>query len=401
MGNCSYSLKTLFLSLLIPGVIAAIGFNAAAMILPLLVIEFGAGEALAASITGLRGLGSLFVNIPAGELLRKIGATIAMVLSLSLMALGVILTMFARYPSLITMGSILVGAGYGAWFLGRMVYITHFVPMSRRGRVIASISGTERIGRLLGPLLGGILIALLGYLGSLFCLVVLIFISILIFLMSVWTKITSGDVVVPERSVNYWNLLLRHKHVIFTAGIVSLAIKYFKAARIVFIPIWGLAVSYSAAQIGSLVALSAVMEILLAYPCGVIMDKYGRRPAAGISVFLFSIGFFLFPIFQNKTGLIASIVFIGLGEGLSGGIIMAMSTDSAPNYERASFLGVWRLVSDLGSAFGPFVIALIISRFSANIAGIVTSLFALVTVCFIVCKLPETRPSQDDVVARG
>jgi MFS family permease len=47
----------------------------------------------------------------------------------------------------------------------------------------------------------------------------------------------------------------------------------------------------------------------------------------------------------------------GLGNGLGTGIIQRLGADFAPEGARAEFLGVWRVVSDLGSTGGPFLIA--------------------------------------------
>src|SRR4028118_1976007 len=47
----------------------------------------------------------------------------------------------------------------------------------------------------------------------------------------------------------------------------------------------------------------------------------------------------------------------GGGTGLGSGIVMTRGSDFAPAIGRAEFLGVWRLVSDVGTAGGPLVVA--------------------------------------------
>ena len=47
---------------------------------------------------------------------------------------------------------------------------------------------------------------------------------------------------------------------------------------------------------------------------------------------------------------------MGLGNGISAGVVMTLGADAAPPADRAQFIGGWRLCNDLGSAAGPLVI---------------------------------------------
>ena len=56
------------------------------------------------------------------------------------------------------------------------------------------------------------------------------------------------------------------------------------------------------------------------------------------------------------TLLIAALV-IGFGNGIGSGMIMTLGADYSPAVGRAHFLGVWRLMSDLGSTGGPALLS--------------------------------------------
>ena len=55
-------------------------------------------------------------------------------------------------------------------------------------------------------------------------------------------------------------------------------------------------------------------------------------------------------------GIAAVAGLMGLGNGISAGIVMTLGADAAPGSDRAQFLGGWRLASDFGHAGGPLVI---------------------------------------------
>ena len=44
---------------------------------------------------------------------------------------------------------------------------------------------------------------------------------------------------------------------------------------------------------------------------------------------------------------------MGLGNGISAGVVMTLGADVAPAESRTQFLGGWRLCADLGNAGGP------------------------------------------------
>ena len=50
---------------------------------------------------------------------------------------------------------------------------------------------------------------------------------------------------------------------------------------------------------------------------------------------------------------------MGLGNGISAGIVMTLGADASPSKARAQFLAGWRLCSDLGNAAGPLLISAI------------------------------------------
>jgi MFS family permease len=59
--------------------------------------------------------------------------------------------------------------------------------------------------------------------------------------------------------------------------------------------------------------------------------------------------------------LLAVSLFAGIANGLSTGIVMTLGTDLAPGERRGEFLGLWRLLTDFGSAAGPLTIGLVVT----------------------------------------
>jgi MFS family permease len=68
--------------------------------------------------------------------------------------------------------------------------------------------------------------------------------------------------------------------------------------------------------------------------------------------------------------LVASML-IGLGNGIGSGIVMTLGADASPRAGRAEFLGIWRMLSDIGSSGGPVLLSAVTAAASLAV-GMVT-----------------------------
>ena len=93
--------------------------------------------------------------------------------------------------------------------------------------------------------------------------------------------------------------------------------------------------------------------MLLFYPGGAIMDRFGRVFVAVPSMVVLGLGFLLLPLTSTAVGIGAVACLMGLGNGISAGIVMTLGADASPAGHRSQFLGGWRLCADLGNASGP------------------------------------------------
>ena len=65
------------------------------------------------------------------------------------------------------------------------------------------------------------------------------------------------------------------------------------------------------------------------------------------------------PVASTIVGLGAVAVSLGLGNGISSGVVMTLGSDASPANGRHHFLAGWRLTTGLGQALGPLAIAAI------------------------------------------
>jgi len=137
------------------------------------------------------------------------------------------------------------------------------------------------------------------------------------------------------------------------------------------IPLWASHIGLDAATTAVVYGLMGSVDMLLFYPAGKVMDKYGRQWVAIPSMVLMAIALLCIPFTGVLTSFLIVSMVLGFGNGIGSGLIMTIGADASPPQGRTHFLGIWRFIADLGSAGGPLLLSGITAAVSLG-AGIAT-----------------------------
>jgi MFS family permease len=144
------------------------------------------------------------------------------------------------------------------------------------------------------------------------------------------------------------------------------------------------------ASIGIILSIGAAIDMTMFYPVGMIMDHFGRKFAIIPSFLIQGIGLLLIPLTASFSGLAIVAGFIGFGNGLGSGTMMTLGADLAPPDSRSEFLGMWRLIGDLGFTFGPLTAGEVAGAFALPIAAIVLASSGFLATLIFFLFVPET-----------
>lgn len=72
----------------------------------------------------------------------------------------------------------------------------------------------------------------------------------------------------------------------------------------------------------------------------------------------------LMPFTSGFNTLLLASLALGFGNGIGSGMIMTLGADNSPRHGRAHFLGVWRLMSDIGASCGPALLSFLAGSLS-------------------------------------
>lgn len=340
-----------------PTILVSIGSGAILPLVALSARDLGASIGVAALIVALIGVGQLVGDLPAGALAARIGERRALIAACLLDAVALLGACLARSLILLAIAVFIAGLAGAVFSLARQAYLTEVVPVSQRARALSTLGGTSRIGTFIGPFVAALLVTHLNLTAAYgFAAVMSLAAAVLTFLLPDLNTKTRPPA--SERR-GVWSVLAEHRKTLATLGTGVLVIAAARSTRQSIIPLWAESVGVDAATTSVIFGISAGVDMLLFYPGGAIMDRFGRVWVAVPSMIILAAGFILLPFTHDALtiGLVAALM--GFGNGISSGIVMTLGADAAPPDARVQFLGGWRLFSDLGHAGGPALISLI------------------------------------------
>lgn len=134
--------------------------------------------------------------------------------------------------------------------------------------------------------------------------------------------------------------------------------------------------------------------MLLFYPAGWAMDRFGRVHVAVPSMLVLGVGMALIPLAGSFTGLVVVGLILGVGNGIGSGILMTLGADASPVEGRAQFLGGWRLMGDLGWAAGPALVSLAAAVLSLGAAAVLMGGLAWMGAAWLRIWVPRYDPTR-------
>ncbi|WP_409348718.1 MFS transporter [Nocardia fluminea] len=343
------------LAVFVPSAIYGIGTGAAAPMLPLRALELGASVGTAGVVVAMMGFGLILGDLPAGRLVARTGERKAIALGSFTCALGLLVAILAPNIAVFAVGLLINGASGAVWGLARQTYIVAVVPSADRGRAFSALAGWMRFGFFAGPFLGAGAVHWLGPVGGLWIqLVAMLVAGALVFAMP---ETEGSPTVLSDNTIR--SVVVEHRRLLSTLGLGALLMGAARAARQSLLPLWAVHIGADAATTSIVFGIAGAVDVLMSYPAGIWLDRYGRRAIGVPAMVVFAAGYAALPFAGSVVGLTAVAVLLGFANGLSNGVIMTVGADVAPAGQRAEFLGAWRLTHDIGMFAGPIAVGAI------------------------------------------
>lgn len=397
-------MRGLMLPVFVPVLLESAGVAAVFPFIPLLALELGAGFAGAGAAFALHGLGGMVIAVPIGLACARFGEKRLQA------SAGVALAGCCAGAALVeaapAFGALLLGIGgcHGAWMLARLAWMSRAASPQLRGRALATTGGVTRIGSLIGPIVGG-------FIGDRFGLQAVFVVPIVLALVASALMMRLMPSFPPQglssaagrrggAIADLWQELRSGRRILTTAGAAMVALSVLRASRRVIVPLWGAHIGLNVVEIGLVAGLTAGMEIVMFLPAGIVMDRFGRRFASAPATLLLAVGLAATPLTGSFAALLAVGMIGAIGNGLGSGINMTYGADLAPPGRSGQFLGLWRLISDIGSVLGPTVAGVAAAALSLAGSAIAVGVLGLAGgVAFALLPEPAEQRRRADAAA--
>jgi MFS family permease len=377
----------------LPNLVIATGQGAMVPVLVYAARQVHASSAQAVMVVALNGLGTMLFDLPAGRLTARFGERRSAQLAAGMLAGGLVGCVLASSFLVLASFVALQAAGWALWSLVRLVHLSRVAPPEVRGRALSLFGGVIRAGNVIGPFVFVAVSARSDARASF----VIYFVSVVVgvaWLLAARDRKDRASETGRAQRVRPVKILVDHRRSFATAGLGVFAISLLRGSRTAIVPLWAAHIGLDAKGAAAIFALSSVIDLALFYPAGVMSDRFGRRAVVLPCLTLLSVGHILVPFSHSYLTLFWAAFILGFGNGFGSGIVMTLGADLTPAVGRASFLAVWRLVSDGGTSAGPLLDSAIVGLGAIALVGPVVGVVGLAAALAVAVWLAEPAPGR-------
>jgi MFS family permease len=138
----------------------------------------------------------------------------------------------------------------------------------------------------------------------------------------------------------------------------------------------------------------SIMGLILVYPSGALVDRFGRKAVIVPSTLLSGVAILGFGIAGSFAAFLLVSIFWSAASGLSGAAPAAYAADIAPPGLTAPTLGLYRAFADSGYVVGPLALGFISDVQSPMAALVVTAILLVGSALLFAFRAPESMPAR-------
>ncbi|MFT4158015.1 MAG: MFS transporter [Microbacterium sp.] len=399
----------------LPTIVFSLGEGAVIPLIPVVASSMGADITLAALVSSALVVGQLCGNLPAGWAVSRIGERFTMVIAGIIAILAGLAMVLASSPAVLAASVFLLGVCAAAFGLARHAFMTTRVPEMFRARALSLLGGSFRLGVFIGPFVAAGLLQLFASETAAFCFFLICLIVMVALVLfgpdPEKPKTDAGPILHPENTgesvtgsiptivrTGVLRTMWRQRSVLGRLGLAAASLSAVRSARQVLLPLWGISLDLDASTIALIVGVSGAIDFTLFYASGQVMDRFGRLWAAMPAMVLMGAGFLALSMTHDANDAVlwfgAFAAVLGIGNGLSSGILLTLGADVAPKKDPAAFLGSWRTLTDAGGAVAPLVISAVTALFSLPVAAATIGVVSLAGAAGFLRWIPVFVPGR-------
>ncbi len=356
--------------------------------------SFGVGQSAIGASIAVYGLARFLLAVPAGRLADAGGRRSVLALGGLVSAAGNLLCAYAPTFLLFIAGRFVAGAGASLVLIGGQVVLADITTSANRGRTMAIYQGVFLFAVGVGPVPGGFLAARYGLTSPFLVYTVAgVLAAVVAWFQIPETRPAHGGGVALEPSpfgVQIRLLTGRIGFVLATTISFTSAVARTGALFNVIPVLARDRLALSTDRIGVGLALASLVGLVVIYPSGMLVDRFGRKLLIVPATIMSAASMIVFLLAPSYGWFLAGCVVWSLATGVSGAAPAAYAADVAPPGMNAAAMSTFRMLSDAGYVLGPLALGAITDLFGADVA-LATAAVLLTAVAVLFARFaPET-----------
>jgi MFS family permease len=348
-------------------------------VLPLFAQQLGAAPELIGVIVSMSTITGIFIKLPAGIASDLVGRRMVLLTGVTIFSLMPFLYIFVHQVWLLIFIRSVHGLATALFAPVAMAIVADLYP-GNRGEYLGWYSSSTQIGKLLGPMAGGFL---LGHGGFLSAFKVCGLIGLLPLSLAIWVPVGKER---HHEPMAFQHMILKFREELKGVGsdrriLITSAMEGLQmlagGALMAFLPIYGVQVGLSAAQVGVLFGVQGVATLVAKPLMGRLSDQTGRRRLIIMGLLGCALAFAMIPAVKGFPELLVLAAGFGLGEAILASSTSALVADLYQSRSLGSAMGVFGTIMDIGHASGPILAGLLIAAFGYMMAFGLISLILL------------------------
>jgi MFS family permease len=342
-----------------------LGFGSIVPVLALYARSFGVSQSAIGIAIGVYGLARFLIAVPVGQLADRLGRRATLASGGLVTAAGNLLSAYAPGYGTFVGARFVAGAGAGLVLISGQIILADITTPAHRGRTMAIYQGVFLFAVGIGPFPGGLLAERFGLQAPFVVYAVAGAVAAVIAWIQVPETRTLRAPSVPAHAEppppfrSQIRILTAHTGFMLVSLVSFTNAVARTGALFNVIPVLvhdRLALDTD--RIGFGLALASIVGLGLAYPSGVLVDRYGRKAVIVPATLVAGVSLTVFVVAPSYAWFLAGCAAWSVAAGVSGAAPAAYAADVAPPGMNAAAMSAYRMLADLGYVVGPIVLGL-------------------------------------------
>jgi len=347
-----------------------LGFGGIVPALALYARSFGVSQSAIGLAIAVYGLARFLIAMPAGRLADGLGRRPALAFGGLVTAAGNLVCAYAPSFGVLVAGRFVAGAGAALILIAGQIVLADITTPAHRGRTMSIYQGVFLFAVGIGPLPGGFLAERYGLAAPFFAYAASgLAAAALAWIFIPETRPAGGagsdplHLMPPFRS--QVRILTGHTGFMLVSLVGFMNAVARTGALFNVIPVLAKdRLGLNPDRIGLGLALASLVGLVVIYPSGALVDRYGRKTVIVPASVLAGVSLLLFLFAPSYAWFLAGCVAWSLASGVGGAAPAAYAADVAPPGMNAAAMSAFRMLADLGYVVGPIALGL-----AADLAG--------------------------------